>query len=160
MNNSLFGFFDPNAMLRKQTQQSLRRPSGTVPDSVKHSVIHTESPDATIHHVIIAACPFPVKDRADRGEFYMVAYVSIPIDWLSRITREFATQWDVQFIGPAGMIQKVPPVLSDMEDLLGERVYIGFDWCWLGGEKPVQQPTAEYIKNKLTQFVRTVRDSR
>jgi hypothetical protein len=151
------GFGDPAAFLQRQTQLSIRRPSGTVQDSVRHSMIHTPSPDATIHHAVIAACPFPVQARADKGEYYMVAYVSIPPAWLKTLNKVIAETWDVQFIGPSGVIQKLPPFLLDMEDILGDRVYVGFDWLWLGGE-PRVQPSADYIKDKLVKFVSAVRE--
>lgn len=88
----------------------------------------------------------------------MIAYVSIPMSWFRLLTPALAETWDIQFIGPAGTIQKLPPVLHDIEELLGERVYVGFDWLWLGGE-PVTQPSVEYIKTKLTEFVVTLRDA-
>lgn len=159
MNNKfLFDFGNPNLILQRQTAQGIRRPSGTVSESVKHGVIHTPSPDTTIHHTIIGASPHPVPRSADRGEFYMIAYVSIPIEWIDRLSPAVASTWDVTFIGPAGTNQKLPPVLRDMEELLGNRVYVGFDWYWLK-DSPKDQPNADTIKTKLTEFVNVIRDS-
>jgi len=156
--NPLFDFSNPNALLIKATKASATRRSGTVAETVRHSLIHTHSPDASLHHTIIAACPHPMKNRSDLGEYYMVAYVSIPINWLSHITTEFAQQWDVSFIGPAGTVQRLPPTMLDMEDVLGSRVYIGFDWLRLGQTvPPTQQPHYDSIKPRLIEFVSALR---
>lgn len=156
---NLFDFSDPAVILRKQTQVSGNRKSGTVTDTVRHSMIHTESPNSSLHHTIIAACPHPTKERADRGDYYMVAYVSIPFEWYQTIDTEFATVWDISFVGPAGIVQRLPVTLADMEDLLTDRVYIGFDWLWLtdsGNLHP--QISYDSIKDKLVSFVRTMRE--
>ncbi len=158
--STLFDFSNPNALLTKATKASATRRSGTVADTVRHSLIHTPSPNATLHHVIMAACPHPVKTRADLGEYYMVAYVSIPLDWISYINEEIAQKWDVSFIGPAGTVQRLPPTMLEMEDVLGGRVYIGFDWLWLvQSDPPLQQPHYEAIKPKLIQFVTALRST-
>jgi len=154
--DDLFDFNNPNLILQRQTAHSIRRPSGTVPESVKHGVIYTQEPNVTIHHTIIGASPHPDRDKADKGWFYMVAYVSIPLSWFPAITKEFADTWDVSFVGPTGAIQKFPPVLRDIEMLVGERLYVGFDWFWLRDE-PKAQPSAEKIKARLLEFVSTLR---
>jgi hypothetical protein len=84
----------------------------------------------------------------------MVAYVSIPLDWLPALDAEFASQWDISFIGPAGYVQKLPPTLLDMEPLLTDRVYVGFDWHWL---PTTEQPGYAYIKDKLVKFLTALR---
>lgn len=156
--SNLFDFHDPLTLLRKATKASTTRRSGTVADTVKHGIIHTHSPESTLHHYIIAACPHPIRARANEGEFYMVAYVSIGIEWVKSMDVEFARNWDVSFIGPAGAIQRLPPMLLDMEELLGARVYIGFDWMWMLGANPaVPQPPHERIKPKLIEFVAALR---
>jgi hypothetical protein len=156
--STLFDFFDPNIVLKKATRASTQRRSGTVADTVRHSIIHTHSPNATLHHAIIAACPHPVKARANDGEYYMVAYTSIPIAWLPALDTEFAKTWDVSFIGPAGAIQKLPPTLLEMEELLPDRVYIGFDWLWLAQENPpVVQPHYDKIKPRMIEFINALR---
>jgi hypothetical protein len=155
---TLFDFHDPNTLLTKATKASATRRSGTVADTVRHSLIHTNSPDATLHHAIIAACPHPLKSRADVGEYYMVAYVSIPLDWIGLVDTIVAKDWDISFIGPAGTTQRLPPTMIDMADVLEGRVYIGFDWFWLAQvEPPVQQPHYEKIKPRLIQFVNQLR---
>lgn len=157
--SSLFDFHDPNMLLRKATKASTQRRSGTVADTVKHGIVHTSVPESTLHHYVIAACPHPTKAKANEGEYYMVAYVSIPITWLENLSMEFARLWDVSFIGPAGAIQRLPPMLLDMEELLGPRVYVGFDWFWMLGATPaVQQPHHEKIKPKLIGFVSALRE--
>lgn len=157
MSTNLFDFSNPNMLLHKQTKNSLRRVSGTVPETVKHGIAYTPDPGATIHHTIIAACPHPTKELANKGTYYMLAYISIHPDWLELITDEFASTWDVTFIGPAGMIQRLPPLFLDMEDILGNRVYIGFDWLWLGeGAQPIQ-PRVESIAKRLHEFVSALR---
>jgi hypothetical protein len=155
---ALFDFVDPNMMLQLATQASATRRSGTVADTVRHSLVHTQSPDATIHHAIMAACSHPVKARAKLGEYYMVAYVSIPIQWAPYITPEFAQQWDISFIGPAGTVQRLPPGMLDMKDLLESPIYIGFDWLWLAkSTPPIQQPHYDKIKPKLIECVCAIR---
>jgi hypothetical protein len=151
---TLFDFQDPNALLRKATKASTQRRSGTVAETVKHSIIHTPSPSATLHHCIIAAAPHPIRQRADEGEHYMVAYISIPLNWLPALDQEFARRWDVSFLGPAGQIQKLPPTLLDMEPLIQSRVYVGFDWMWLPTN---EQPGYGYIKDKLVKFITELR---
>ena len=156
--NTLFDFSNPNALLSKATEVSATRRSGTVADTVRHSLIHTQSPDATLHHVIIAACPHPMKNRADLGEYYMVAYVSVPIAWTRFIDEAHADKWGVTFVGPAGTVQRLPPSMRDMEDVLGARVYIGFDWMELTrSNPPIQQPHYDSIKPKLIDFVTNLR---
>lgn len=160
MSNTLFDFNDPTAILRKATRVSTQRRSGTVADTVRHSIIHTHAPESTLHHIVMAACPHPVRARANEGDHYMVAYVSIPLDWLPVIDVEFGRVWDISFIGPAGSIQKLPPTLLDMEELLDHRVYIGFDWLWLADTNPpTQQPHYDRIKPKLIEFVNTLRSA-
>lgn len=155
---ALFNFTNPNALLKKATKASATRRSGTVAETVRHSLIHTQMPDVTLHHAIIAACPHPLKTQADQGEYYMVAYVSIPLPWLPFIDAIIRNQWDVSFIGPAGTTQHLPPSMRDMDDVLGDRVYIGFDWFWLTqSQPPIQQPHYDKIKPKLIQFVSHVR---
>jgi hypothetical protein len=154
---SLFDFSDPNLLLRKTAQNTNRRQSGTLQDTVKHGVLHTASPEATLHHSIIAACPHPDKARADSGEYYMVAYVSLPIDWVESLDEEVCRRFDVSFKGPAGIVQKLPPSLMDMDELIGPRVYIGFDWMWLGVGEPLPQPTPEKIRERLIFFINEMR---
>lgn len=155
----LFDFSNPNALLVKATKASATRRSGTVAETVRHSIIHTASPDSSLHHVIIAACPHPMKNRADLGEYYMVAYVSVPVAWVGFIDRDFATRWDISFVGPAGTVQRLPPTMLDMEDILASRVYIGFDWLrWGQVDPPQQQPHYDAIKPKLIQFVSALRE--
>lgn len=156
MVNNLFDFNDPNILLQRHTAASNRRVSGTVPETVRHGMIHVELPTPSIHHTVIAACPSPDKNLEAKGEFYMIAYVSIPGDWLRYVSDELVSKWDVTFCGPVGTIQKLPPVLSDMEDLLGARVYMGFDWMWLG-EGVRMQPNQEGIKKKLAEFISALR---
>jgi len=156
---TLFDFSNPETILVKATKASATRRSGTVAETVRHSLVHTSSPESTLHHVIMAACPHPERAKANAGEHYMVGYVSIPIDWLKHVTVEFAKKWDVSFIGPAGTIQRLPPTMRDMEDLLLDRVYIGFDWLWLArAEPPIQQPHYDKIKPKLIEFVSALRE--
>lgn len=152
----LFDFQDPNALLRKATKVSTQRRSGTVAETVKHAMVHTPSPVATLHHTVIAAAPHPIRQRANDGDHYMVAYISIPLGWLPALDQEFAKTWDISFIGPAGQIQKLPPTLLDMETLIPDRVYIGFDWMWLPTN---EQPSYGYIKDKLVKFVTATRQS-
>lgn len=155
---TLFDFSNPNALLKKATKASATRRSGTVADTVRHSLIHTSSPNTTIHHVIIAACPHPIKNRADQGEYYMVAYVSIPLQWIELVDPKVRKDWDVSFIGPAGTIQRLPPTMLDLVDVLDDRVYIGFDWFWLAqNEPPIQQPHYDKIKPRLIEFVSQLR---
>lgn len=162
MTNTLFDFTDPTIMLRRHVVESNKsvatnRVSGTIQNTVRHGVIHTMEPSATLHHHVIAASPHPTKNRADAGEFYMIAYVSIPMEWSAAIDNEFAQLWDISFLGPIGMIQKLPPALADVEDLLGERVYVGFDWLWLGGGEKPAQPSHDWIKNQLIKFANELR---
>jgi hypothetical protein len=106
----------------------------------------------------MAACPHPIKARANDGEHYMVAYVSIPLEWIRSVGDTVAELWDVSFIGPAGSIQRLPPTLLEMEELLGQRVYIGFDWLWLTETNPpTQQPHYDKIKPRLIEFVTALR---
>lgn len=158
-NLTLFDFLaDPNAMLQKATRGALKRQSGTIENTVRHAVIHTDAPDATLHHTIIGACPHPTRERAIDGEYYMVAYVSIPLTWLETLTTDFARTWDVSFVGPAGLIQRIPRSLDDIEELLGDRVYIGFDWLWVTDVVPKQkQYSADRIKDRLVDFVKALR---
>lgn len=148
-------FRDPKAPLfAAQTKASNQRTSGTVQGSVKHGMVHTASPESTLHHVITAAMPHPLRERADAGIYYMVAYMSIPLEWKKLLTTELCIKFDISFIGPSGTIQRLPPVLLDMNDVLGDRIYIGFDWLWLmRGDMSMSnapaQPTVEYIKSKL-----------
>ncbi len=165
MTDTLFDFNNPNLLLKKHEVESskfqVHRQSGTIQNSVKHSVIHTASPAASLHHTVIGASPHPVKARADEGEFYMIGFVSVPANWIDHIDMDFATTWDVTFVGPSGMIQRLPASLLDVEELLGaDRVYIGFDWLWLGGDKsglkPVQ-PSHDRIKSGLIKFINALR---
>lgn len=159
MTTPLFDFSKINQLLPSFKDEPATRRSGTVAGTVRHSLVHTPSPDATIHHSIIAACPHPVKARADLGEYYMVAYVSVPLAWEGLITSEFASRWDISFIGPAGTVQRLPPSMRDMEDVLEERIYIGFDWLWLAkSEPPIQQPHYDKIKPKLIDCVTALRE--
>lgn len=162
MSGTLFDFEDPNLLLRRHPVETNRglthRSSGTIQNSVKHGIVHTSEAPATLHHTVIAASPHPTKNRADRGEFYMIAYVSIPMAWLNQITPAIVDLWDISFVGPSGTIQKLPPALADMEDLLNERVYLGVNWLWLGGEEPLPQPQPEYIKSKLIALVNSIRE--
>lgn len=157
MADNMFEFNNPNLILQKVTLNSQRRSSGTVFDSVKHGIVHTPAPDSTLHHIVTAACPHPKKELEMQGIYYRVAYVSIPLDWLSLIDDEFANKWDITFIGPVGVIQKLPPTLQDMEIVLNDRVYVGFDWMWLG-EAVRQQPTEDKLRDKLIQFVTDLRN--
>jgi len=153
-----FDFNNPNLLLQKTAANTQRRASGTVYDSVAHGIVHTPAPDSTIHHVVTAACPHPTRELEMRGVFYRVAYVSVPLSWIVAMTPEFATRWDVTFVGPAGSIQKLPTAFQDMEELLGARVYIGFDWRWLG-DNMKDQPTVERMKDQLTRFVTELRSA-
>jgi hypothetical protein len=154
----LFEFSDPDSILRRATKNSIRRQSGTIADTVRHSVIHTRGPDSTLHHVVIAACPHPTKARSSQGEYYMIAYVSVPLDWFKFISGELANRYDISFMGPAGQIQKLPPSLIDMEELLPSRAYIGFDWLRFC-ETQQMQLTPELIKGYLVSVVNDLRSA-
>lgn len=144
------------AAMRRLTARSPRRVSGTVLDSVHHGVVHTEKVPHTMHHVITAACPHPIREKANKGDFYMVAYASIPVEWETKLDSQFRRQYDVTFIGPAGTIQKLPSALNDIDSILGPRMYVGFDWSWLL-DSTSKQPTAQYLRDKLIKFVNAAR---
>lgn len=146
------------SQLTKATQSSVNRMSGTVADTVRHSLVATESPDATIHHAVIAACPHPIQTRADQGDHYMVAYVSVPPEWVKRLTPQYAHDWDISFVGPAGIVQKLPPGMMEANQFLGSRIYVGFDWFDLSQAMPrIQQPSYPKIQQKLIDFVKALR---
>ncbi len=147
--------------LRLKTQSSVRRQSNTVYGTLLHTAIHTSSPDASLHHIVTAASPHPRKSRADSGDYYMIAYVSIPMDWIEHVSFDFMQQWDVTFIGPPGFVQRLPPALSYMKDLMAPNFYLGFDWLYIvrqdqDGIEP-KQPTREYIINKITTCMQALR---
>jgi len=146
-------FGDPLALFRrpKKDESHVKRSSGTLAESVKHGTIHTANPEPSIHHTVIAGCPHPRREFELKGEFYMLAYVSIPIDWLNYITYEMIDRWRITFVGPSGTIQKLPPALRSIEDIVGDRVYIGFDY--LNEAEPQPQPSPEQLKLMLTAFV-------
>lgn len=157
--SSLLFDLTKHSPLARATKASVNRRSGTVAETVRHSLVHTGSPDATLHHCIIGACPHPIRERADMGDHYMVGYVSIPLAWASTVSRLFASDWDISFIGPAGTIQKLPAAMVECEELLGARVYIGFDWLdWAQAEPPVQQPSYERIKEHMILCLKTFRE--
>lgn len=156
MANNIFDNFPEFRMTRKP-KPSMRRQSGTIEGTVEHGMVHTLSPNATLHHTIIAMCPHPTKEFANQGKQYRVAYVSIPMDWLPYINNEFADTWDITFVGPTGTIQRLPPALADMDTLLGPRIYIGFDWLWCAMDLNLQPQPATLV-SKLTKFVSAVRD--
>lgn len=161
MSQSAFDFRDTAALIRSATQATNKRASGTVQGSVVHGLIHTKSPDVTIHHTIIAACPHPTKTRHVLGDYYMVAYVSAPIDWLRLITAELCERWDISFYGPPGRIQNLPPALREFNDVLNDRFYIGFDWLYLARgdmDGGVAQPSPDKIKSKLHEFINELRE--
>lgn len=157
MTQSAFDFRDSAELIRSATQASNKRASGTVPGSVVHGLIHTAMPNVTIHHTITAACPHPTKTRHHEGEFYMVAYVSAPIDWLRLMTADLCDRWDVSFYGPSGRIQNLPPALREFETILDGRFYIGFDWLYLSRDDmngvAVPQPTPDKIKQRIHDFI-------
>jgi len=156
MANLLFDFGNPDTLLTKATKATNRRRSGTVADTVRHSVVHTQSPDSTIHHCIIAACAHPQKAQADEGIHYMVGYVSIPLEWITRLDAKFCDAFGISFIGPAGSIQKIPPTLKDMEDIFGERLYIGIDFFHYMRTQ-TQQPSYQQMKTKLVEALEAIR---
>jgi hypothetical protein len=145
--------------LKQITSESPQRRYGTVAETCRHSIVHTWSPDATIHHVVIAACHHPIQAKADLGEHYMVAYISIPMEWRRLLDTKLCKDWDVSFIGPAGVIQRLPPALRDVADIIDGRIYVGFDWFWLAAnDPPIQQPHYDKIKPRLIQFASQVRE--
>lgn len=149
MSNLLFDL-SKHSGLAKATKASVNRRSGTVAETVRHSLVHTASPNATLHHCVIGACPHPVRERADMGDHYMVGYVSIPMAWAPLLTSPFSRDYDVSFIGPAGTIQRLPSAMYDCEDVLGDRLYLGFDWLdFAQSTPPVQQPSYERIKDRI-----------
>jgi len=154
--STLFDFSDPNSMLRKATKASTNRRSGTVEGTVRHAMIHTSGVPATIHHTVVAAMPHPIRQRANEGDHYMVAYVSVPITWLAALTQTLALEYEVSFVGPAGYIQKLPPTLLELETMIRDRVYIGFDWLKLPTNEQLGYPA---IQSRLIQFVNTLRKS-
>ena len=152
--STLFDFNRPSNPIAAATKASAIRRSGTVAETSKHSMIGTQSPDATIHHLVMAAMPHPIRARADEGDHYMVAYVSVPVSWVPRITTAVAKTWNVSFLGPAGFIQRLPPTLHDMEDILGTRIYVGFDWfVYTMTDPATQQPAYAAIKNRCQAFI-------
>lgn len=156
--DKLLQAFRAQTALTKATRASSTRRSGTVADTVRHSIIHTESPDATLHHTVIGASPYPEKSRAALGDYYMTAYVSIHISWLVLLSQEVIDRWKVSFIGPAGLVQRLPYGISESEALLGQRIYVGFDWLAYAKEQPAQQqPSYERIQSLLIAFVTELR---
>ena len=147
-------FGDPFALFRRKDESHVKRSSGTLAESVKHGTISTVNSaqmDPTIHHTVIAGCPHPRKEFALKGEFYMLAYVSIPVDWLPFIDEGMSAKYRITFVGPAGTIQKLPPALKSIEDIVGERVYVGFDY--LNEMQPISQPNPEQLRIFLSDFV-------
>lgn len=162
MTQTAFTFYDPLERLAKVSMNDhVKRVSGTIPGSVVHALHSTPSPNATVHHLVAAACPHPVAEKADAGVYYTVAYVSIPSDWVHALTPEMQRTWDVSFVGPSGRIQRLPPALNDYEVILGERLYVGFDWFWLvangNDSSTVAQPTSLTIRKRLGEFVEELR---
>lgn len=156
MIDKIFEFNNPNLILERHARNAVKRDSGTIAETIKHQVVHTPSPDSTIHHAVTAACPHPTRELEVAGKYYMVGYVSIPLPWLERITPAFAEAANISFVGPMGVIQRLPPILNDIEELLGERVYIGSDWSGLGEDMRLQ-PSASLILSMLTDTVRLLR---
>ena len=161
---SAFNFVDPDALIREATKTHINRKTNTVANSIEHSMIHTPQPNATVHHVVTAASPHPSRDRADNGDYYMIAYISMPLEWAAALTPERQDRWDVTFIGPAGRVHLLPPALSTINDLIGDRLYVGFDWLWIlkqgqDGIKDPKQPTVPKIKDKLIEFATEIRDA-
>ncbi len=115
------GFFKAAEVSR---ESEIKRRSGTIRNSVKHLVIHTWSPDATIHHVVVAECHSPHKGK----EPYFVVYASIPLEWYDSINSEFTEFSRMTFMGPPGIIQRKPATMNGMDELMDTRLYMGFDW--------------------------------
>jgi hypothetical protein len=154
-----------DAELRQKTQATNPRKNHTVHGTFSHQIIHTASPDSTLHHVVTGAMAHPIKRRAENGDYYMIAYVSIPYAWKDVVSQSVMDLWDISFIGPAGQIQQLPPALSYVKEVIESDFYIGFDWLWLTrndvlspevNEPP--QPDAPYIINKLKAFVESMRE--
>lgn len=162
MTQSAFNFLDKTEEMRLATQLSNRRRSKTVFGTVQHQVMHSGTENATIHHAVTAARPHPVHERAQIGEYYMVAYISAPIQWLRYVDKEFCYTWDISFIGPSGTILALPPALSYIDDLTQERFYIGFDWLFLNrddmGETGMpKQPNHADICSKMLKCIAALR---
>ncbi len=142
MNNLLFQLPFAKNSIEAATKSSMNRRSGTVAETVRHSLIHTvDGGRTTIHHSIIGACPHPVRARAEQGDHYMVGYVSIPIQWYDHITPEIVAYFGISFIGPSGTAQRLPTSMYDYEDILGARMYLGLNWLGHAMAEPaLQQP--------------------
>ncbi|KAK0039437.1 hypothetical protein Bpfe_031114 [Biomphalaria pfeifferi] len=108
----------------KDSQPEVNKRNKTIRNSAKHLLLHTRSPDATIHHAVIAEMSHPVRDRLP----YYVAYVSIPVEWYGQIDDEVVRHMNISFKGPPGPTQKMPPTLSNVRDIVDTRLYVGFDW--------------------------------
>lgn len=139
-------FFDKGP---KAEDSNIRRRGGSIPGSVKHAMIHTSSPDATLHHTVIAQCPHPLANRLP----YWVGYVSIPNEWYSLLTPEFMREHSVSFVGPPGQTQRLTPALHHIADVVAIDIYIGFDW--MHSEELL---FGVQVVNKLNQTVRVLRE--
>lgn len=145
-------------LMKEGTQY--KRTTNTVKGSTKHGIVHTPAPDATVHHTVSAARPHPTREKANQHVYFMVSYISAPVEWLTVLDSEFCETWDVSFFGPGGIIQRLPPALQELEYAMVARFYLGFDWLYLTRSdtgKDSAQPTHEYIRTKMISCVAALR---